>query len=1683
MLAGMLTGCSGGRILDPTEYVHLELSGLNGEGTGRVALDGEAIIAVIEEKKDLTTRNREDLEALLKDAEKDFSMSEKSGLSNGDEITVKSDMQKNVLKEYGIIIKNGSVVLTVEGLIDVREVALNDYAVTEFSGFEGHGYANVYLDYQGLREKVKELASSVAGDEKAQEFADESLNTYLEGIHLSKTYFENVSNGDEITCSITMDKTLIEEYGIQFVPGDAAVKAEGLLPVTDISMMDYVELKTDGYEGHADAEVIVDTDALAADLVKVFEEQGRGLFGVSGENADIEREAADAASYIRSNFRDLFENSLDQSTGLSESDKVTFTASIPEGRDPYIDRGFTLTGGEKEFTVSGLIPTIEVNISDFLHPEYTGFNGDGRASVSIDEEALAAYLQGQFETLSRGRKGRLQDGTDLAAEAENTAEAVRSSIMHEFEQTVSAAEKLSDGDVITVTYRMQDEGTEQYDPNSGIYIRGGETQLTVESLVPTLEVNLCDFMVPVFEGFSGAGTAYVYLDREAAASWFAEQFEASGRGAYGSAAAGTDYAAEAENASWTLDYALYDFAFSQSADSGLTNGDEISISYTSETEGPVYYGETGIFVNGGEKTFTAEGLAEPQLIDLADDVTVTFSGVTPDVYVSREINWDAPYIYSTSLPEDYEERIYAWNGDKYEFDVTYDAEELLVMGYVVSNAHVETQISGLNSYQITGTAADDPEFEDLWDTFEEDAQREIRSGGNYILDHQENHGQWIVWSDSVLNRERIQLQYASSLNEGTGNGLYLVYRYDIAEKMADHSEKVYPVWYVAGMQYLQETPEGSLSSDDSSSGSVFYSRQEVDDYLAQQKSYLSESASAADMEYPVDENASAELSGEAQVGREAAAPQVPAAGESDSAALSQAARVIEYQGHTYARYDTILSWTQAQTFCQKAGGHLASVTSRRENQVIRALLKDAPMGEYYLGGTDSVFEGDWNWSDGKPFTYAGWSYDQPDNYRHDGEDEDYLETGSRFDYLFNDTGLNAEAGYILEVDPAEEEENITWLADLHPAHLYYADFQDSVTDHYGNAHFGSMYLDASNRGSMEYDLDGKYSRLTGTISTFADAQSDAAFEIVIWGDGEVLFSRFNYRKTEAPMNMDIDLTGVQHLTIAAINRGGYSNGYLFINDAKLTEAEKAVSAKTAGLKDVSLIGSVDVDAYTEKGLPTDAQGCVHRDAWYFRANGNAKAAWQLGGEWTTLRCTVFGQDEYGSISSVGARILADGNVLWIADDLSVMDGNEELRLDVTGVQVLEVETRNAGEGGNPVLFLSDTLLTGDVPEAEAAEEEAVLLAPEAVASRAAKIVVSEGKEYYRFDEPMSRNMAVRFVQAAGGVLAAPSVPAEDAAFRKLVEGGIYRDYWLAGSQDYEFAMSTDDPEAVTGFVMELTDANRKDAAAGSDYLADMEWTASGGSGVTEVTSGNRFFFNSVRLDGNSRGYVQTDLNGRYDRLTALLLWNNENSVNANIQFGIFGDGKLLKEIRNINKTIGQQYISVDVTGVDQLYIAAVNTGENNRAEVFLCTPRLYPAKDIPAAEKITRLNELSLIDSSDNDRYDGLVRDSYGELYERYLVLNADGGGHMLWNLDGKYTSFSGRITAGTKTDLFDSARVRILLDGQEAYDSGMWKSTDGSMDFEVDVTGASTLEIVAESEYPESGQMNVYIMNDRLIG
>ena len=83
------------------------------------------------------------------------------------------------------------------------------------------------------------------------------------------------------------------------------------------------------------------------------------------------------------------------------------------------------------------------------------------------------------------------------------------------------------------------------------------------------------------------------------------------------------------------------------------------------------------------------------------------------------------------------------------------------------------------------------------------------------------------------------------------------------------------------------------------------------------------------------------------------------------------------------------------------------------------------------------------------------------------------------------------------------------LSDLVASGSHNCDIWKQLEDPYGNKHFASVVLDASENGWVKYELDGNYNFFTATLSTCTDAESDAAFEIAIWGDGKLLYSRDN----------------------------------------------------------------------------------------------------------------------------------------------------------------------------------------------------------------------------------------------------------------------------------------------------------------------------------------------------------------------------------------------------------------------------------------------------------------------------------------------------------------------------------------------------------------------------------------------
>jgi hypothetical protein len=112
-----------------------------------------------------------------------------------------------------------------------------------------------------------------------------------------------------------------------------------------------------------------------------------------------------------------------------------------------------------------------------------------------------------------------------------------------------------------------------------------------------------------------------------------------------------------------------------------------------------------------------------------------------------------------------------------------------------------------------------------------------------------------------------------------------------------------------------------------------------------------------------------------------------------------------YNGHSYYRSTGSAIWTTAKQNCINMGGHLVTVTTAAENTFIFGLW---PSG--WIGLTDEVTEGVWQWVTGEAYSYTSWNPGEPNN----AGNEDYVQFvgGGKW----NDLPNNQNLPYVLEFE-------------------------------------------------------------------------------------------------------------------------------------------------------------------------------------------------------------------------------------------------------------------------------------------------------------------------------------------------------------------------------------------------------------------------------------------------------------------------------------------------------------------------------------------------------------------------------------------------------------------------------------------------------------------------------------------
>ncbi len=83
---------------------------------------------------------------------------------------------------------------------------------------------------------------------------------------------------------------------------------------------------------------------------------------------------------------------------------------------------------------------------------------------------------------------------------------------------------------------------------------------------------------------------------------------------------------------------------------------------------------------------------------------------------------------------------------------------------------------------------------------------------------------------------------------------------------------------------------------------------------------------------------------------------------------------IEYNGHSYSLISEIISWDQAKEYCERVGGHLATITSAAENNAITSMLS-AKDSAYWIGA--ECTNGEWKWITDETWEFTNWGKGEP----------------------------------------------------------------------------------------------------------------------------------------------------------------------------------------------------------------------------------------------------------------------------------------------------------------------------------------------------------------------------------------------------------------------------------------------------------------------------------------------------------------------------------------------------------------------------------------------------------------------------------------------------------------------------------------------------------------------------------
>lgn len=236
--------------------------------------------------------------------------------------------------------------------------------------------------------------------------------------------------------------------------------------------------------------------------------------------------------------------------------------------------------------------------------------------------------------------------------------------------------------------------------------------------------------------------------------------------------------------------------------------------------------------------------------------------------------------------------------------------------------------------------------------------------------------------------------------------------------------------------------------------------------------------------------------------------------------------------------------------------------------------------------------------------------------------------------------------------------------------------------------------------------------------------------------------------------------------------------------------------------------------------------------------------------------------------------------------------------------------------------------------------------------------------------------------------------------------------------------------------------------------------------------GNKYGKNILRLDAPRDAYVSYDLNGAYEKFEGSIVASTDTSSDAVMNVCIYGDGELLYELKNYTKQKAAEEVSIDVSGVGTLSI--MTTGSGNYGYVYFVYSSFTKSESVSLYPNRACLSDLVVIDSKNCETSERLFADTFGNSHKGWTKLSSWCEPYILYNLDKKYVSLSGCIVCGNDTGSNVSMNIKMYLDDREVFSQENIMKNSPQIDFDLDVSNASVLKIVAAKNEGDSAYIYV---------